>query len=210
MNFSYTVYLTCSEMGLSLKKRKKKKRVRHLRAVMPPASKPNDRWSMDFMFDQTQDRRRLKIFTLGDDYNREALRIEPGRSIGGRIVTEMLDQAVEIHGKPNVITLDNGPEFTSNAVHEWAYKNGVYLDFIEPGKPTQNAFRESFNGRFRDECLNQHLFFSVEEARRIMTDWQEDYNKIRPHSSLNYQTPYEFRQNFENNACQQTPLCESL
>jgi putative transposase len=123
------------EMGLSLKKRKKKKRVRHLRAVMPPASKPNDRWSMDFMFDQTQDRRRLKIFTLGDDYNREALRIEPGRSIGGRIVTEMLDQAVEIHGKPNVITLDNGPEFTSNAVHEWAYKNGVYLDFIEPGKP---------------------------------------------------------------------------
>lgn len=200
------------EMKLSLRTRRKCKRKRgsYLRVVMPPASRPNERWSMDFLFDQTMDGRRLKFFTLGDDFTREALEVDVGRSIGGHVVVEFLDRMVEFHGKPDFIVLDNGPEFISKALDAWAYRNGVKLDFIEPGKPVQNAFRESFNGRFRDECLNQHLFHSVEDARMKVREWQDDYNKNRPHSSLNYETPFEFAQRFKNNACQQTPLREVM
>jgi len=165
---------------------------------------------MDFLFDQTNDNRRLKLFTLGDDFTREALAVEPGRSIGGDAVTELLDMAIEQHGKPEVIVLDNGPEFTGKALHEWAYRNGIKLDFIDPGKPVQNAFRESFNGRLRDEFLNQHLFYDVNDARNKAYIWREDYNKNRPHSSLGYATPYEFAQKYKNNACQQPLICEVM
>ena len=197
-------------LNLSLRLKKRKKWVSHLRVVMPPASRPNERWSMDFLFDQTNDNRRLKFFTLGDDFTREALDVGAGRSIGGTQVTEFLDRAIELHGKPKVIVLDNGPEFTSKALHEWAYRNGIKLDFIDPGKPVQNAFRESFNGRLRDEFLNQHLFYDVNDARNKVGRWKEDYNKNRPHSSLNYKTPYEFAQTFKNNACQQPLIYEVM
>ena len=198
------------ELNLSLRMKKRRKRVSHLRVVMPPASRPNERWSMDFLFDQTNDNRRLKFFTLGDDFTREALEIEAGRSIGGRQVTEFLDRVIEVHGKPKVIVLDNGPEFTGKELHEWAYRNGIKLDFIDPGKPVQNAFRESFNGRLRDEFLNQHLFYDMNDARNKVALWKEDYNKNRPHSSLNYDTPYEFAQRFKNNDCQQPLTCEVM
>jgi putative transposase len=198
------------EQKLSLRLKKRKKKVSHLRIATAPASRPNERWSMDFMFDQTTDSRRLKIFTLGDDFTRQALSIEPGRSIGGKQVVEILELACEAHGKPEVIVLDNGPEFTCHALHEWAYKNNVKLDFIKPGKPTQNAFRESFNGRLRDEFLNQHLFCDVNEARNKMETWRENYNKKRPHSSLNYQTPYEFAQKYRNIYSQQPLTCEVI
>lgn len=198
------------ELNLSLRMKKRKKRVCHLRVVMPPASRPNERWSMDFLFDQTNDNRRLKFFTLGDDFTREALEVEAGRSMGGELVTEFLDLAIELHGKPEVIVLDNGPEFTSKALHEWAYRNGIKLDFIDPGKPVQNAFRESFNGRLRDEFLNQHLFYDVNDARNKAALWKEDYNRNRPHSSLNYDTPYEFAQKYKINACQQPLICEVM
>lgn len=198
------------ELNLSLRMKKRKKRVSHLRIVTPPASRPNERWSMDFLFDQTNDNRRLKFFTLGDDFTREALEVEAGRSIGGEAVTEFLDLAIELHGKPEMIVCDNGPEFTGKALHEWAYRNGIKLDFIDPGKPVQNAFRESFNGRLRDEFLNQHLFYDVNDARNKAALWKEDYNRNRPHSSLNYDTPYEFALKYKNNACQQPLICEVM
>lgn len=196
------------ELNLSLRLKKRKKQIGHLRVVRPAASRPNERWSMDFLFDQTNNNRRLKFFTLGDDFTREALAVEVSRSISGKQVAELLDRAIEMHGKPEAIVLDNGPEFTSKALHEWAYRNGVKLDHIDPGKPTQNPFRESFNGRLRDEFLNQHLFYDVHDARRKVALWKEDYNKNRPHSSLNYDTPYEFMQRYKNNACQQPLICE--
>lgn len=198
------------ELKLSLRMRKRKKKVSHLRVVMPLASRPNERWSMDFLFDQTNDNRKLKVFTLGDDFTRQALAVEPARSIGGDTVAEFLDMAIYLNGKPEVIVLDNGPEFTSKALHEWAYRNGIKLDFIDPGKPVQNAFRESFNGRLRDEFLNQHIFYDVNDAKRKAAFWREDYNKNRPHSSLNYDTPDEFTVKYKNNACQQPLICEVM
>ena len=180
------------EMGLSLRLRRRKKRPSHLRVLMDAPDRPNERWSMDFVFDQLRDGRRLKCMTLGDDFTREALEIEAARSIGGKYVVEVLDRVTAERGFPAVIVMDNGPEFTGKALDEWAHGHGVKLDFIAPGKPVQNAFRESFNGRFRDECLNQSIFRDVCDAKEKIEHWRQDYNTIRPHSSLNYATPAAF------------------
>lgn len=189
VNHKRTERLYYREMGLSLRKRRKKKRPSYLRVVMPPPSHPNDRWSMDFVHDQCTDGRRVKCLTLGDDCTREAFAIETDCSIGGGRVTEVLDRIARERGYPSFIVLDNGPEFTCRAMDAWAHRNHVKLDFIDPGKPVQNAFRESFNGRFRDECLNQHLFYDLPDAREKIEAWREDYNTVRPHSSLDYATP---------------------
>jgi len=180
------------EMGLSLRLRRRKKRPSHLRVLMDAPDRPNERWSMDFVFDQLRDGRRLKCLTLGDDYTREALEIETGRAIGGKAVVEVLERVTAERGLPAAIVMDNGPEFTGKALDEWAHGRGVKLDFIAPGKPVQNAFRESFNGRFRDECLNQNIFHDVRDAKEKIEMWRQDYNTIRPHSSLNYATPAAF------------------
>jgi putative transposase len=180
------------DMRLSLRLRRRKKRPSHLRVLMDAPSRPNERWSMDFVFDQMTSGHRLKCLTLGDDFTREALEIETSRSIGGKYVVEVLDRVTAERGFPKVIVMDNGPEFTGKVLDEWAHKHGVILDFITPGKPVENAFRESFNGRFRDECLNQNLFHDVRDAKEKVEMWRRDYNTIRPHSSLNYATPTAF------------------
>jgi len=180
------------DMKLSLRLRRRKKRPSHLRVLMDAPTRPNERWSMDFVFDQLTGGRRFKCLTLGDDFTREALEIETAHSIGGKYVVEVLERITAERGFPAIIVMDNGPEFTGRALDEWAHKHGVILDFIDPGKPVQNAFRESFNGRFRDECLNQNLFHDLWDAKEKIETWRLDYNTVRPHSSLNYATPAAF------------------
>jgi len=177
------------ELGLSLRRRKRRKRPSHLRVVMAEPSGPNERWSMDFIFDQLMTGRRMKCLSIGDDFTREALALETGHSLTGDDVADILDRLIEGRSTPVSIVCDNGPEFTSAALDQWAHKRGVKLDFITPGKPVQNAFRESFLGKFRNECLNQHLFHDLRDAKRKIESWRMDYNENRPHSSLNYETP---------------------
>jgi putative transposase len=184
------------EMGLSLRLKKRKKRPSHLRVAMPAPSRPNERWSMDFIFDQLSAGRRIKCLTLGDDFTREALALEVGHSLTGGCVVMILDRLAAERGLPATIVMDNGPEFTSAALDSWAHRTGVKLDFITPGRPVENAFRESFNGRFRDECLNQSLFHSLDDARRKIEAWRVDYNEHRPHRGLGSKTPAEFAQSW--------------
>jgi putative transposase len=180
------------ELGLSLRLRKRKKRPSHLRVAMPTPSRQNERWSMDFIFDQLTTGRRIKCLTLGDDFTREVLALEVGHSLTGASVVRILDRLAEERGVPATIVMDNGPEFTSAALDSWAHRTGVKLDFITPGRPVENSFRESFNGRFRDECLNQNLFHSLDDARKKVEVWRIDYNENRPHRALGRRTPSEF------------------
>ena len=180
------------EEKLSLRLRKRKKCAAAVRVPMPEPSGPNQRWSMDFMFDRLISGRRFKTLNVVDDFTRECLAIEIDFSIGGKRVIRVLDQLAETRGLPAIIRTDNGSEFTSNAMDEWAHRRGVKLDFIAPGKPNQNAFVESFNGRFRDECLSGNQFVLLVEARTIAEAWQKDYNEARPHGSLDGSTPAEF------------------
>jgi putative transposase len=147
---------------------------------------------MDFMHDFTATGRRLKLLTVVDDFSRYCAAIEVDTSIPGARVVQVLELLAEDQGLPEVIVTDNGPEFTGKALDTWAYKNKVRLDFIRPGKPVENAFIESFNGRCRDECLNEHWFVDLNDAREKIEAWRLDYNSSRPHSSLGNLTPEEF------------------
>ena len=149
----------------------------------------NQRWSLDFVSDQLTDCRRFRILTVVDDCTRECLALVPDTSISGRRVARELDNIVSQRGKPRTIVSDNGTELTSNAILGWSDETGVGWHYIAPGKPTQNGFVESFNGRMRDELLNESLFFGLDHARRKLAAWAEDYNTRRPHSSIGYQTP---------------------
>jgi putative transposase len=180
------------EERLSLRVRKRKKMASVGRVQLPKAEKPNHLWAMDFMQDALHDGRRIRVLVILDLYTRENLRIEVDSSIGGHRVAAILSQVSAMRGLPEYIVVDNGPEFISNAMDAWAYTRGVTLQFIRPGKPVDNAFVESFNGKFRDECLNQNWFISVEQARRVIEEWRKDYNEERPHSSLGDLTPCEF------------------
>ena len=162
------------------------------RIPLPAAIKSNQHWSMDFVHDRLWNGRKIKSLNIIDNYSKECLAIETDVSLGGVRVVRVLEMLKEFRGLPEAIRLDNGPEFTSKALDEWAYENGVKLDFIDPGKPTQNAYIESFNGKFRDECLNEHYFKNLEEAREIIEAWRQEYNDYRPHSSLRNLTPMEF------------------
>ena len=179
--------------GLKLRRRRRK-RVSRKRSPLVPPSRPNQRWSMDFMSDQLADGRRFRTLNVIDNFSREALAIEPSTSLPGSAVVRTLDRIAEKRGYPETIVMDNGPEFTGRALDAWAYKNRVKLDFIQPGKPTQNAFAESFNGTFRYECLNQHWFVNLRDARYAIEAWRHDYNHVRPHSSLGKSVPAEFAQ----------------
>ena len=157
-------------------------------------SGPNQCWSLDFMSDALSWGRRIRLLTVEDAYTRESLAIEVDTSLSGVRVARGLDRVIEEGGgMPVEITLDNGPELTSRALDQWAYERGVRLRFIEPGKPVQNAYIESFNGRLRDECLNERWFLSLAHAQRIAEEWRQDYNQNRPHSSLGNLTPEGFR-----------------
>ncbi len=147
---------------------------------------------MDFIADSTAIGRRFRALTIVDDYSRECPAIEVDTSLGGRRVVCVLERLAEARGLPEIITVDNGPEFIGKALDEWAYRQGVKLNFIRPGKPIENAYAESFNGRLRDECLNTNWFVGLKEAREIIENWREDYNRVRPHSSLHNLTPSEY------------------
>lgn len=179
--------------GLGLPRKRPRKRLWMRQAPLQPAEKPMQRWSMDFEMDFLGSGRRFRSFNIVDDCSRECPGLLVDTSIGGVRVIRFLDELAETHGLPGTIVIDNGSEFTSRAFLTWAEKRGVALHFIDPGKPNQNAFIESFNGKFRDECLNGHWFTTLEDARRSIEEWRIDYNEVRPHSSLNNLTPAEFR-----------------
>lgn len=182
------------EEGLKVRTKKRRKLPCHLRVEMPAPTGINQRWSMDFVSDQLWQGRRFRIFAVVDDYSRECLAWEVDTSLGGARVTRVLDRIVSQRGRPDFVRSDNGPEFTGQALDEWAYRNKVRLDFIDPGKPTQNAFVESFNSILRRECLNEHWFTSLAEARELIEAWRQEYNRERPHGSLDDLTPLEFAQ----------------
>jgi putative transposase len=149
----------------------------------------NEVWSMDFVMDALGNGRRIKILTVVDDCTEEAFDLVANFGISGHYVTRILDQAARFRGYPRAIRTDQGPDFTGRALDQWAYQHGVQLKLIQPGKPTQNAFIESFNGKFRDECLSEHWFHTLSRARAVIHQWRTDYNEQRPHSGLGYRTP---------------------
>ncbi len=187
------IYRLYRQEGLSLRLKSRKKRVSTLRPALVQAQAPNEHWSMDFVSDQLADGRRFRVLTLVDNVSRVSPVLRAERSIGGEKVVEVLEDAVRKQNGvyPHVISVDNGPEFTSKALDEWAHRRGVKLQFSRPGTPTDNPYIESFNGRLREECLNQHWFESLEEARQILEKWRIEYNTERPHSSLANRTPAE-------------------
>ena len=152
----------------------------------------NQRWSLDFVSDAFTDGRRFRVLAVVDDYSRECLALVADTSLSGLRVTRELDALIRLRGRPATVVSDNGTELTSMAVLKWCQETGVGWHYIQPGKPMQNGFVESFNGSFRDECLNETLFSSLTEARAQITAWKEDYNRNRPHSSLGNLTPSEF------------------
>lgn len=178
--------------GLEVRTKKRRKRASHLRVVPPPATAPNERWSMDFMRDTLDDGRPFRILTVVDTFTRECPLLAADTSLNGKRVAELLDLVSAERGYPKTITVDNGTEFYSKAMDAWAYQRGVQLEFIRPGKPVENAFIESFNGRLRDELLNGELFMGLSDARQKLEAWRRDYNQNRPHGSLGDLTPGEF------------------
>lgn len=185
------VYRLYRREGLMVKRRKRK-RVALPRAPLPLPLGPNERWSMDFVTDTLADGRTIRTLNIVDDYTRECRAIEVDTSLPGLRVARVLERLREEHGLPQTIVVDNGPEFSGRLLDAWAYSRGVKLHFIQPGKPIQNAFVESFNGRFRDECLNEHWFLSLSDARDRIEQWRQDYNTLRPHRSLGQLTPQEY------------------
>lgn len=193
------VYRLYKEAEMQLTKKKKKKRASHQRSPVDYAIRENQKWSMDFVTDRLENGRYFRILTVVDQYTRECLALYPQKSLRGSDVAKCLGGVVRKRGEsPDQITVDNGSEFYSEAMDRWAYSNEVNLDFISPGKPVENCFIESFNGRLRDECLNVHLFFSMDDAKDKLEKWREDYNFKRPHGSLGHLTPSEYAQKQKN------------
>jgi putative transposase len=182
------VYRLYREEGLSPRYKRANKRVSVPRVTPPPATRPNERWSIDFLKDSLLDGRGFRAFTVVDNVSRVSPAIVADFSIRGEHVVAVLDR-LKASGLPERLAVDNGPEFISKALDAWAYRNGVTLESSRPGKPTDNAFVESFNGHFRQECLDQHRFASLEEARQVIEAWRIAYNTERPHRALGQRTP---------------------
>ena len=179
--------------GLMMRPKKPRRHVSaHRRIERVEAMGPNDGWSMDFMHDELFNGQRIRLLTLVDNYTRESLAIEVDTHLDGHRVVEVLQRISLGRNLPRTIRVDNGPEFISKALDQWAYLNGVALDFSRPGKPTDNAFIEAFNGRLREECLNENWFLSLEDARAKVEAWREEYNRHRPHGALGNLSPEEF------------------
>lgn len=187
---------------LQLQYRRKSRRLQTISRPLPVPETPNHIWALDFMHDALASGRRIRCFTAVDACTRECLELETDYGFSGERVTRILDILVAIRGLPEIIMTDNGPEFQSVAVMRWAARNRVYWHFITPGKPNQNAWIESFNGKVRDECLNLHAFSDLEEARGITTKWKNEYNTIRPHSSLGRIPPTIYAEQFKHKKLQ--------
>lgn len=186
------VYRLYREEGLGLRMQKRAKRAAQVRIRLAEAGYPNHRWSMDFVSDRLVDGRWFRILTVVDQFTRECLCAHPDRSQTGEKVSEQLEHVIGRRGAPESITSDNGSEFAGRAMDYWAHRVGVKLDFIRPGKPVENSYIESFNGRLRDECLNVEVFLDLADAQSKIEKWRLDYNQQRPHSALADRTPQEF------------------
>jgi putative transposase len=186
------VYRIYRDAGLAVRRRKRKRIGLFERKPLPKPTRANVSWSMDFVADGLIGGRRLRCLTIVDDCTRECLAIEVDTSITGLRVQAVLDRLADTRGLPKSITVDNGPEFDGQVLDKWSYRTGVRLSFIRPGRPNENAYIESFNGKFRDECLNEHWFLSMAHARSVIEAWRIEYNTERPHSSLGNRTPEEF------------------
>jgi len=174
------------------RKRRRRSGQRGVAPVVQAATRPNQRWGMDFVSDTLAMGRTFRVLTIVDEYTRECPAIEADTSLPGLRVIRVLESLAATRGLPEEIRVDNGPEFVCRAVRAWCEKRQILLRYIEPGRPMQNGHAESFNGRFRDECLNANWFVTLSDARRVIEAWRLDYNGERPHSSLNYRTPIEF------------------
>jgi len=186
------VYRLYSAANLAVRKRRKARRTSSERLPLQAASTVNEVWSMDFVSDSLANGRRLKCLTVADDFSHECVDIAVDYGISGEYVTRLLDRAAVFRGYPSAVRTDNGPEFTSRAFMAWAQAHGVRHILIQPGRPMQNGYIESFNGRFRDECLNDHWFQTLYQARTAISDWRRDYNEVRPHGSIGRIPPARF------------------
>ena len=179
------------ELGLKVLKRGGRKRAVGTRVIAMPLRRINQEWSLDFVHDALANGRKIRLLTVVDDFTRESIKITVDTSLNGHRVCEELEHIIEVRGKPERILSDNGTEFTSTAVLKWCQEKKIQWNYIQPGKPYQNGYIESFNGKLRDECLNENLFLNLQEARRLVEEWREEYNEWRPHSALNGKTPNE-------------------
>ena len=186
------VYRLYAKLGLKYRIKRKKKRYQGEAVPMIIPERINERWSMDFVNDALYHGRKFRVFNLMDDCSREVVRQHADYSISGKRLVRIFEEIRTRRALPKQIVCDNGTEFTSKAFLKWADENNVEIHFIDKGKPTQNAFIESFNGKFRDECLNEEWFLSLDHARKVIAKWSREYNSERVHSSLNGLTPYEF------------------
>jgi putative transposase len=189
------VYRLYRREGLAVRTKRRRRFAASPRVELPNAMRPRECWSMDFVSDHLANGRRFRVLTVVDRFSRVCPGVLVDTSIPGARVARFLDELAAIHGEyPEFITVDNGPEFISNALDQWASEHEVTLIFSRPGKPVDNAFVESFNGRLRDECLNANWFYSLPEAKELIEAWIKDYNEERPHSALGGATPMEFQQ----------------
>jgi putative transposase len=191
------VHRVYREEGIQVRRRRRK-RVSLVRHPLVAPRRPNERWSIDFMRDTLGDAKAFRTFNVVDDLTRECLAIEVAKSIPGARVVRVLGCIAADRGYPERMVMDNGPELAGQALDEWAYRNGVELHFITPGRPVENAYIESFNGKFRDECLNEHWFSTLDDARQTIEEWRRDYNEERPHSALGGLPPREYAAQFAN------------
>ncbi len=206
------IYRLYREANLAVRKRRKAKYPSALRQPLQAAHAPNEVWSMDFVSDALANARRIRCLTVADDFTHECVDIAVDHGISGKYVTRVLDQAACFRGYPKAVRTDNGPEFTSRAFIAWTQQHGIRHLLIQPGKPMQNGYVESFNGKFRDECLNEHWFTSLPQSRAIIANWRRDYNEVRPHSSCGRIPPAKFaanhrqQQEIEANSETQAPM----
>ena len=182
------------EEGLAVRRRSRKSPARILRGRPPMPERADQQWALDFLEDALASGRKVRVLSVIDVFTREALALEVDTSLPGTRVVRVLDRLAGERGQPGQLVLDNGPELIGRVLEGWAHEHAVALHFIDPGKPIQNAHCESFHGRFRDECLNEHWFLGLADARRIVEAWRQDDNRDRPHSALGYQTPAEYAQ----------------
>jgi putative transposase len=207
------VWRLYSEANLAVRKRKKMRRPPAERVPLQMASNVNEVWSMDFVSDSLANGRRLKCLTVADDFSHECVDITVDYGISGEHVTRLLDRAAVFRGYPAAVRTDNGPEFTSRAFIAWTIQHHVRHLLIEPGKPMQNGYIESFNGKFRDECLNEHWFQTLQQARDTIAHWRRDYNEVRPHSSIGRIPPARFAEQHRRHAggaAHQTPATNEI
>jgi putative transposase len=194
------IYRLYTEDGLAVRTKVRKKIARRARVPALSAVRPNEKWSMDFVAARLLDGRWFRVLTVVDQFTRECLLLLADSSLSGHKVAMALSQVIAERGAPTSITVDNGTEFCSRAMEAWAYQFGVQLDFIRPGKPVENSYIESFNGRLRDECLNVEVFFGITDVRHKLERWRQDYNQVRPHSALRDNAPACFAAQWKESA----------